>query len=442
MNQSSDKDAYALPAQEGPNAGDTEHTVRRPPAAAPAPSPLGQPVRDSTVDLRGIFTGVGGGALPFPPARHKSSPPPPPAAPISPPVPPVPPAPTSPPVPPARTSPPVPPPARRSQPSWYTPEPIDRGAPPSSVDWRAKPPPVVAPNPIADQWRSKAAESAPVVPTQEEPVSAAPVAVAKHNNRLPQLLWFHTAMVPRLRREPAWAALLAAAMEAAGGVQDTDDFDEDEALEQDDRHDVFEIMVHGDALDLHQAGLVLVQASRKAGRLVTPLVLLEGILTWEFDELVQLEVALGATKPIAAHNEKLRNAVTAAEAFVEGSGGSPVPALAHTHTTALGNALGVGEMRTTVDGHVRRTLVEKRAFKRRKLLGETFVRASLSCDPPIDGKQQSAVLYIPEKAAALLPLFESIPVRVIGEFTPRQEQAESARYAVKLVAVARLITFE
>ncbi len=330
---------------------------------------------------------------------------------------------------------------RQPLPSWYTPDHRARAAAPARADW-APPAPVHAPNPIAEQ-RGPVSVPAPTpsVPSEPAPPSPGP-AELDEDRSLIQLLWFQPTVVPQMRRVPEWAELLVQAAEEDGGVQDDGYLDEDDALEQDDRHDVSEILVRGNAVDLHHARQSLIDASRKSGRLVTPLVLLEGVLRCEFDEIARLEIALGATTPMTAHNDKLRDAVAAAEAFVAGAGASPVPALAQAHTNSLGRAIGKEDIRTTVDAHVRRTLVEKRAFKKRKLLGQTFVRAALRCDDPVGETPQSAVVYIPEKVASLLPLFERIPVRLIGEFTPKQEQAESAAYAVKLAVVARLVTLD
>ena len=104
-------------------------------------------------------------------------------------------------------------------------------------------------------------------------------------------------------------------------------------------------------------------------------------------------------------------------------------ALREQHLTLLGKAATA----TAFDAEIERLLVDERAFDERTLFGEKHVVFSL-------GSGASALpAYAPEAVRPVVPLFEVVRARVIAEIHARQDRSEGAAFALRLVALGRVL---
>jgi hypothetical protein len=88
-----------------------------------------------------------------------------------------------------------------------------------------------------------------------------------------------------------------------------------------------------------------------------------------------------------------------------------------------------------LDVHSRRVLLEQRKYQIRELGGEQWIRALLhgiSGDRPVP-------TYLPADLAKRLPLFTRLPVRLIVEPVPQQDQSEAHPVALRVFALARQV---
>jgi hypothetical protein len=81
-------------------------------------------------------------------------------------------------------------------------------------------------------------------------------------------------------------------------------------------------------------------------------------------------------------------------------------------------------------------LLEKRRYQRRTVLGGPCIRALL-------GRDAGAMpAYLPDDLATKLPLVTQLKARIVAEVGPSQDQYESHPYALRVVALARVIGTE
>ncbi|HHH10482.1 MAG TPA: DUF2169 domain-containing protein [Sorangium sp.] len=178
------------------------------------------------------------------------------------------------------------------------------------------------------------------------------------------------------------------------------------------------------------------------GRFTAPLCALEGQLQISFDDAESLRALVAAMKPFSDQNSKLASKTDS----------KLTAALEHAsavldQTSATTNTLISAQRRVrdafeqsspaasldVVNQAVERTLLEQRHYACRTLLGDKHIRATLSC-----GKHQ-LVCYLNEALQTRLPLMMSFDVRIIAEAHPRQDQYESADYALRVLTLGRLI---
>jgi hypothetical protein len=89
-----------------------------------------------------------------------------------------------------------------------------------------------------------------------------------------------------------------------------------------------------------------------------------------------------------------------------------------------------------LDAQTTRSLLGQRAYQRRDVLGEIWVRALFTPT----GTPAPVPAYLPEAAARRLPLFARLPARVLADVVAQQDQYEESAVALKLAAVARVVT--
>jgi hypothetical protein len=256
-----------------------------------------------------------------------------------------------------------------------------------------------------------------------------------------EVLWISPALAGRLRQNAAWARLLSPA--AGSGARSTKTMvsiavnaESAEAVEHALETDAAAVLSRGapSSADLEAA---LFDSTAVGGVLAPPLLLLSGELELTFDELALTRALLDAAAPLA------RTDAAFAEILERASARARAP-LQHAPEAAAALRASVREAWSKaspelpadhLDQIASRAALAERAYQRRDLLGDPWIRALFTAP------SASAVpAYLPEPAARRLPLFTRLPVRLLAEVVPQQDQHEEAAIALKVAAVARVVT--
>lgn len=254
-----------------------------------------------------------------------------------------------------------------------------------------------------------------------------------------QLLWFDPKIPPRLRRVSRWKPVLDELEEApADRSLDGPDTGHDPS-EIDDMREVFEIIGHGERTDARGIEEALQRATRDDGKFLPPLALVAGELEVCFDELATLKTAISLSHPLVAPtDESLKASITSARELLTFDPELP-PTVSEAATRRIHEAF-VREKKALapdhLDAQMDRQLLNARAYQKRQLFGEEFVRALLRW-PAVEAP---AIVYLPKDAAKKLPLFRRFRVRLIVEIHPAQDASETRPQALRTYALARTVS--
>ena len=173
------------------------------------------------------------------------------------------------------------------------------------------------------------------------------------------------------------------------------------------------------------------------GRFRPPLVLVAGDLAVAFDELETLRATLAAALPFAAGDRRLRGALDEANDLLATPGLDPATGVTADLAERVRGALAQGGR--APPGHltaqVERTLLERRAYQRRALLGGDHLRALVT----LPGAEAACPVYLPEALAASLPMFPAFEARILAEAHHAQDQAEAHPAALHALALGRVL---
>ena len=275
------------------------------------------------------------------------------------------------------------------------------------------------------------------------PVAAVRAAPARDPDAL-DLLFFDADSLPRVRRVPAWKALLAALEDRP---LDADEDDADAAKEPgviEDRREILEILLRGEPTDGAALDEVLGRAVREDGRFLAPIVLLAGDLATPFDEIETLKATVTTVTPLAGNDENLRASVAVAKEFLALPGLASSPAVADGLTARVREAFAQGKRAVQpgyLEAQTERTLVEQRRYQHRRVLGGRRQRALFHVfDGGSTVKPPPHVAYLPETVADRLPVSARFKVRVVARVHLPLDQYEQGSLALEVLALARLVT--
>ena len=210
-----------------------------------------------------------------------------------------------------------------------------------------------------------------------------------------------------------------------------------EAWAKVDRADVAAVLTR--ALPLSDVQGAVNDAVTDDGLLDTPVVMVAGDLEISFDEVETLKLHLAGATPLAGADKKLKETVDLA-AEVQKTPFGALPEVAAGWSARIREAWVKAPNRTLpadyLETHCRRLLLEQRAYQRRDLCNETWIRAAIT---PA-GTSTAVPTYLPDAVARWLPLFSRFPARILAEAVPQQDEAEAAPCALRAVAVARVLS--
>jgi hypothetical protein len=224
-----------------------------------------------------------------------------------------------------------------------------------------------------------------------------------------------------------------------------EDFDSKHELASDDpevdkgRHEVAYVLTRELASEPTVARKILEEAIDPRGRFTPPLAVFEAALQPCFSEAARLEALVAITAPLSTTDKKLEALVEQAESLgkrpmsMSGGGPSRICAQLREHYQST-YAREKGAL--NLDAEAERILLERRSYDVRALLGGKHLRA-------VFGTGSAAVpAYLPEDAREHLPLLDSFRARVIAEVHPRQDRSEPANVALRVVALARVLSVD
>ncbi len=278
-----------------------------------------------------------------------------------------------------------------------------------------------------------AAEARPV--PRPEPLPISPASARGEAAEILELLWFESDSVPRIRRNRAWKPILTA-LEQRPVDRDLDDPAlADDAMEMEDRREVFEVLAQGSASDATGIDRALDDAVRKDGKFVAQLALFSGQLEFLFDELETVKATVATVAPLVTPtDEPLKAAVDAAKAFLETADELTPPSVAEGMTARIREAFAQGK-RTLPETHLveqtSRVLLAQRRYQTRIVFGAPHLR----CLVHLEGAVVPG--YLPSILAKKLPMYQRFKGRFIAEVHQQADQYETFDASLRFVALAR-----
>lgn len=253
-----------------------------------------------------------------------------------------------------------------------------------------------------------------------------------------QLLWFDPEILPRVRRKKPWKRIIDE-LETTAHDPEVDEASPGEtAGDVEDRREVLQVLARGNPSGETGIEACLDDAVRDDGRFASPLILLAGELSLDFDELETLKAVVSIATPLTAGDEDLKTAVEQAVGYLAVPGLVSSADVARSLTTRIREAFAKGKRSvpgTYLDTESERALLEKRAYQKRKVFGGPHLRGLFY----FAGSTSGVPTYIPEELAEKLPLFRRFPVRIIADVMFQADQYETHPTALKAGAITRLI---
>jgi hypothetical protein len=236
-----------------------------------------------------------------------------------------------------------------------------------------------------------------------------------------ELVWFSAKLPARTRRLSGWAP--------------TRPEGEDPSPER----DVVRALVRAPPSPPDLEGDLFASAG-ESGALSPPLRALAGDLAFPFDEVDALGVLLVAARPAARAAPKLAELLDLAREAAKLDLPMP-PEVAADLASSICEAWAQANRALPADHlarQVERSLLLRRCYQRRELLGGRWLRALFT---PA-GASKPVPAYLPASLASRLPLFTSFGARVIADVVPRQDHLEASPVALRVSALAREIVRE
>lgn len=207
-----------------------------------------------------------------------------------------------------------------------------------------------------------------------------------------------------------------------------------------DREAVSLLLGSHDALSPEALRLEIAEAFSRDGAFELPFVIVEGELELTLDEGELLRAQVASARPFSSTGGKLKERITAIENLLatpdlEGANAS---AFARVMTDRLRQEF-VQANRSLppsyLDDAATRLVLERRAYQRRMVFGETWLRALLR----MDGDKAPIPTYLPDSLSPKLPMFQRIRVAMVVEVHAAQDQYEAHPHSLRALALGRVL---
>ena len=339
-----------------------------------------------------------------------------------------------------------------SRPSMPTPMPASMSSMPAALPAPASAPPRTIGEAAMGGVVSASNAAAALDRSLAPPVDAGPRPVtssARPGGREAfSLLWLDAEEAQSILAWPRWAPVLSQVDPAPpepppSADEDEDeepydpgDDDDDEPEEVKQRRLVQKILARGEPTDALGVDEAMLEAVRQDGTLEPPLVLVAGDLSFPFDPWETLQATLAVAAPAAAADKRLKEILDGIAEVMKTPGVQRAPTVAESLTARAREALQPGRGPAPVDPQVERMLLDQRAYQKRTLLGQVWIRSLLHAS----GVSDPIPTYLPESLAKQLPLAPRMRARVIAEVHPQQDQYEPHPSALRALALARVVS--
>jgi len=289
--------------------------------------------------------------------------------------------------------------------------------------------PIMPPAPEAEPIArgAVAASDAAADPLGQAP-SERPQSMTALSAEIPDLLWFDAKSMQRVR---VWHQELLSRQKVVA-------FDERAALCAESpqdfklRTEILAVLTQS-AIEHEDVGHLVQEGLSPTGHYVAPLVTLEGWLSFSFSEPDELRALLAQAEAQRGQHVELGQALDSAHKLLEG------PATARTIAKStrlvrskLRSAIGNDASRR-LEQDVESLLLDARSYRKRTFLGNEWLRTALVRD------SGETVAYLPATLAQQLPLYAVMRCRLVAEVIPPQDHYESGAFALRAVALARLL---
>ena len=161
------------------------------------------------------------------------------------------------------------------------------------------------------------------------------------------------------------------------------------------------------------------------------------------DHVQTLKLLVAAAGPLAPGDKRLKEVIDqAGEVMKTPLGDSPEVALGfiarlHEAWSKASRILPSDYL----DHHARRLLLDQRLYQKRKLGNATWIRALFTPTTATGaGASAAAPIYLPDVVGPWMPLFPRFSARVIAEAVPQQDHHETCPVALRVCALARVVT--
>lgn len=258
-----------------------------------------------------------------------------------------------------------------------------------------------------------------------------------------EVLWYETESMDKVRGQRGWGEHFQESDEKEDEDNEPFDFDDEPPPEEDpatrDRRHIVAVMTRAHITTAASLPHAMGESVDATGNFEPPMVVMSGRLHFPFDALKTLKATLAAVTPLIAGNKDLGDTVAAVEELMatpwleEGSGDVAIKL-----TDRIREAFKRGDRLmdpSYLDDHTERILLEQRCYSIRPVFGDDYIRAMLA---PSSAKTRIPC-YIPISLQKELPMFKSLPARVLAEAHVAQDQFEASEYALRVVALGRVV---
>ncbi len=252
-----------------------------------------------------------------------------------------------------------------------------------------------------------------------------------------ELLWFDPRVLARVRKKPAWMALIEGAEDDTSGAPGARPALAAQPVQTADRFDMAVVVTRGTPMNAVEIQAAMTGNVGEDGRFVPPLVLVTGELVFPFDETAMLESTLATALAHSTGEPTLRGAIDLAKDFLATPDRVAMPPVIESVTARLREA--AARIRKVPAGHVEseveRALLEARSYQRRPFGGGTRIRALLT-----GPSQDAPVIVYSSMDASLLPLERRFRVRILAEAHAVVDPLDGQPFVLEARAFSRIVS--